>query len=174
VEFSVGDKVVHPGRGCGQIIGLEHLDLVEGFERYYVIEFPDKGLTVHVPVRKAEEVGVRPVMSRDELARVLDTLRARPRSLSEDFRERETRIREGLKTGQPLRLAEIVRDLTWLKRHAPLTKADRELLARGREFLSAEIALASGTDFLAAKRTIDAALPPLLWRELGIRLNDYK
>ena len=174
MKFSVGDKVVHPGRGCGQITGLERLDLVEGFERYYVIKFPDKGLTVHVPVRKVEELGVRPVMSRAELARVLDTLRTRPRSLSEDFRERESRIRERLESGRSLWIAEIVRDLTWHKRHAPLTRADKELLARGRGFLSAEIALASGTDIHDAKRTIDAALPPLLWRELGIRLNDHK
>ena len=59
MEFSVGDKVVHPGHGCGQIIGLERLDLVEGFERYYVIEFPDKGLTVHVPV--PEQSPLQPV-----------------------------------------------------------------------------------------------------------------
>ncbi len=35
MEFSVGDTVVHPGHGCGQIVGPERLDLVEGFERYY-------------------------------------------------------------------------------------------------------------------------------------------
>jgi RNA polymerase-interacting CarD/CdnL/TRCF family regulator len=44
MEFSVGEKVIHPRHGCGQIVGPERLDLVEAFERYYVIKFAEKGL----------------------------------------------------------------------------------------------------------------------------------
>jgi CarD family transcriptional regulator len=158
MEFSVGDKVVHPRYGCGQISGLERLDLVEGFERYYVIEIPDQGLTVHIPMSKIEKVGLRPIMSRAKLARVLDTLRGRPRPLSEDYKERQARIREKLKTGGPLRIAEMLRDLTWYERRAHLTEADSALLARGREFLAAEIALVTDTEVTDAKRAIDTAL----------------
>ena len=174
MQFSVGDKVIHPRHGCGQIVGLERLGLVEGFERYYVIKFPEKGLTVHVPVRKVEALRVRPVMSRAKLARVMDALRDRPHPLSEDFRERELRIRETLESGRPVRIAEAVRDLTWFKQHGRLTRADTDLLARGRELLAAEIALATGTDILDAKRTINIALERLLWQELEIRLNDHQ
>jgi CarD family transcriptional regulator len=158
MKLSVGDKVVHPRCGFGQVVGLERLDLVDGFERYYAIEIPDQGLTVHVPVRNAVELGVRPVMSRAKLARVLDMLRGKPRLLSEDYKERQAWIRERLEVGSPLRIAEIVRDLTWHERRAHLTKADSDLLARGRQFLSAEIALVTGTDIDAARRAIDVAL----------------
>jgi CarD family transcriptional regulator len=158
MEFSVGDKVVHPRCGFGQVVGLERLDLVDGFERYYAIRIPDQGLTVHVPVRKAVELGVRPVMSRAKLARVLDMLRGKPRLLSEDYKERQAWIRERLEAGSPLRIAEIVRDLTWHERRAHLTKADSDLLARGRQFLSAEIALVTNTDVADAKHAIDVAL----------------
>lgn len=174
MEFSVGDKVIHSGHGCGQIVGLEHLDLVAGFENYYLIKFPEKGLTVHVPVRKVEALGVRPVMSHAKLARVMDALRDRPHPLSEDFRERELRIRETLESGRPVRIAEAVRDLTWLKQHGRLTRADTDLLVRGRKLLSAEIALATGADILDAKQSIDAALELLLWQELEIRLHDHQ
>ncbi len=158
MEFSVGDKVVHPRHGFGQIIRLESLDLVEGFERYYVIEVPDQGLTLHVPVRKMEELGVRPVMSRAKLSRVLETLRGRPHQLSEGYKQRQDRVRERLETGGPLRIAEVVRDLTWHERRAYLTKADSELLARGRDFLAAEIAVVTNTEIVEAKQTIDTAL----------------
>ena len=158
MKFSVGDKVVHPRCGFGRVTGLERLDLVDGFERYYVIEIPDAALTVRVPVRKVTELGVRPVMSQAKLARVLATLRGKPRSLSEDYKERQARIRERLEAGGPLRIAEIVRDLTWHERREHLTKADSDLLARGRQFLSTEIALVTDTDVADAKHTIDAAL----------------
>jgi CarD family transcriptional regulator len=158
MEFSVGDKVVHPRCGFGRVTGLEHLDLVDGFERYYAIEIPDQGLTVRVPVRNAVELGVRPVMTRAKLARVLDMLRGKPRLLSEDYKERQAWIRERLDAGSPLRIAEIVRDLTWHERRAHLTKADSDLLARGRQALSAEMALVTNTDVADARHVIDAAL----------------
>jgi RNA polymerase-interacting CarD/CdnL/TRCF family regulator len=113
-------------------------------------------------------------MSRAKLARVMDALRDRPHPLSEDFKERELRIRETLESGRPVRIAEAVRDLTWLKQHGRLTRADTDLLARGRELLAAEIALATGTDILDANRSIDAALAPPLWLEFGIRLKDHQ
>jgi len=47
------------------------------------------------------------------------------------------------------------------------------LLARGRELLAAEIALATGTDILDAKQTMNVALERLLWQELEIRLNGH-
>jgi CarD family transcriptional regulator len=158
MEFSVGDKVVHPRHGFGQIIGMKHLDLVEGFERYYVIEIRDQGLIVNVPVRAIDTLGVRPVMSRAKMARVLATLRGRPSQLSEDYKERQARIREKLETGGPLRIAEILRDLTWHERRARLTSADSALLAKGRDFLAAEIAVVTDTEIANAKQAIDTAL----------------
>ncbi len=158
MQLSVGDKVVCPGRGVGQITRLERLDLVEGFERYYVIEMPDKGLTLRVPVRKTEALGIRPIMSRAELACVLDTLRGMPRQLSEDYKKRQDWVRERLEIGGPVRIAKIVRDLTWHERRARLTKVDTDLLARGRDSLTAEIASVTDTKIAEARQLIDDAL----------------
>lgn len=38
MEFSIGDQVVYPTHGIGQITGQEQLQLVEGYENYFVIE----------------------------------------------------------------------------------------------------------------------------------------
>lgn len=158
MQLTVGDRVVYPRHGMGRIRRLENMDVVEGFERYYVIDIPDQGLTVHVPVRKVEELGVRPVMSPAKLAQVLDTLCGRPHLLAEDHRKRQEWVREKLETGRPLRIAEIVRDLTWHERRAHLTKADSALLAQGRDILSAEMALVTDTPVADVKRTIDDAM----------------
>ena len=158
MQFSVGQKVIHPRYGVGRIINVEHQELVEGFKHYYVIKIPDKRLTVRVPMRKTDELGVRPVMSRAKLARVLDTLRSMPRQLPEDSKERQTRIREKLRTGRPIQIAKAVRDLTWHKRLAHFTKPDSDLLSRGRELLAAEIALVTDSEVADVNKTIDAAL----------------
>jgi CarD family transcriptional regulator len=158
MQFSVGDKVVHPHHGPGQVVGVEQKEIIEESKRYYVIEIPAQELTIYVPRRKVESVGVRPAMSRDKLARVLDTLRAYAPELPEDHKERQELIWEKLKTGEVLDIAEVVRDLLWHKKRAHLTKKDTDYLDRGRKRLAAEMALVSEMDLDDADKMIDDML----------------
>jgi len=167
MEFSVGDKVMYPNRGAGTIVGVEHQELVDGFEHYYVIKIHSKRLTLRIPMRMMEELRVRPVISQDKLARVWETLKSTPHRLSEDFRERQEEIREKLRSGQPLKIAEAIRDLTWHEHYAYLTKADSELLAQGRELLADEMALVLNKEIAETERMIDAALAVGIAAELG-------
>lgn len=165
MQFSVGDKLMHPQYGPGEITAMENRELMEGFKHYYVIELIMDGSTLYVPMRKMDELGMRPVMSRVKLAQVLATLRSMPRRLSKDFKERQGRIREKLASARPIKLAEAVRDLTGRRRRSRLTKVDKALLNRGRELLAAEMAMVTGTDILYAHETIDAALGSVIARE---------
>jgi CarD family transcriptional regulator len=115
-------------------------------------------MTVHVPVRKAVELGMRPAMPQAKIAGVLDTLRSKPNRLSQDYKERQENLWEKIKTCRPIPTAEAVRDLTWRKQRAHLTKKDSELLQRGQDFLAAEMALVLDTDVSEANGRIASAL----------------
>lgn len=141
MQFSVGDKVVHPGIGAGKVVGTKHQELGGGVKHYYVIDIPGRNSTIYVPVLKAEELGVRPAMSRRKVSRVFDTLASAAQPLPRDRGERQEQIEKRLKGDQSISVAEAVRDLAALERAAPLTSNDKELLARGRGFLAGEIAL---------------------------------
>jgi CarD family transcriptional regulator len=144
MQFSEGDKVVHPLYGPGQISGLVSRELVDGPRSYYVIDMPDQGLTLHVPVDKAEVLGIRPVMPRSMLVQVLKTLRSSPSRLPDDAKQRQVQLDAQFKTGEVLPLARIVRDLSWHGQRAHLTKRDSDLLKHGQERLAAEMAMVSG------------------------------
>jgi CarD family transcriptional regulator len=158
MQFSVGDKVVHPHHGPGRIAGIEHRDLLDGTKRYYVIEIPGQGLTVHIPVDKADKVGVRPAMAQSRLPRVLSTLRGRPRLLPEDFKERQEQVGAKLRTGRLMQLARVVRDLTWHRERAHLTRTDYDRLRQGSDRLAAEMALVSGDNVSDASKLIRATM----------------
>jgi CarD family transcriptional regulator len=158
MEFSVGDKVVHPHHGPGRIAGVERRKLMDVAKRYYVIEMPDRALTVYMPVRKAGEAGVRPAMPRSRLLQVLRTLRSRPRRLPEDYRERQEVIWDKLKTRRVMQLATVVRDLTWHRELAHLTRKDSDYLKQGQHLLAAEMALVSGSDISDSINLIDSTL----------------
>ena len=158
MKFSVGDKVVHPHHGPGRIAGVERREFLDGSKRYYVIEIPGQALTVYLPVRKVDEVGVRPAMPRSRLPEVLRTLRGRPRRLPENYQERQEQIWEKLRTGQVMQLARVVRDLTWHRERAHLTQKDSAYLKQGRELLAAEMALVSGDDVSEANALIESTV----------------
>ena len=158
MQFSVGDKVVHPSYGPGHVVGVERKALSDEAKRYYVIDIPARELTVYVPWRTAGDAGVRPAMSGDKRSRMIDTLRTEPEVLPDDYRERQEQVWEKLRTGRVLLIAEVVRDLTWHRMRAHLTKKDTEYLEKAKARLAGEMALVSGVEPGDAEQTIDAVL----------------
>jgi CarD family transcriptional regulator len=158
MQFSVGDKVVHPHHGPGRVVSVERRELMDGPKRYYVIEIPGQGLTVYIPVSKADGVGLRPAMPQSRLPRVLSMLRGRPRLLPDDYKERQEQVSAELKIGRVMQLARVVRDLTWHRKTAHLTKVDSDYLKQGRELLAAEMALVSGDTVSDASKLIEATM----------------
>jgi RNA polymerase-interacting CarD/CdnL/TRCF family regulator len=120
--------------------------------------------TAYVPIRKMDELGVRLVMSSGKLIQVLDTLQSVPCTLSNDYRERQERVREKLETGLPIPMAETVRDLAWHRKRRHLTQRDEALLKRGRERLATEMALATDAHVVETHELIDETLRTALAR----------
>ena len=158
MQFTVGDFVVHPHHGPGTITGMERRELLDGKKLYYEIEIPVQELSVFLPRRSMEDMGVRRAMSRTRLPRVLDKLKSQPRTLPKDFRKRQEGIWEQLKTGLVMQLAEAVRDLVWHEKREHLTKKDTEYLTLGKTRLAAEIALVTGEAVSDIERMIDETL----------------
>lgn len=157
-DFAVGDKVMYPHRGAGKIVGVENQELVEGFENYYVIEIPRDRLTLRVPFGKASDLGLRPVMTKTKMNRILRVLRSQPEELPNEYKERQQLIEIKLRTCSAKEIAEAVRDLTWHEQRAHLTKRDNDLLSQGRDLLASEMAMATDVDAMEVQQTIDATL----------------
>lgn len=156
--YSIGDKIVYPHRGAGTVTGVEQLELVEGFDQYYVIDIPAAGLTVHVPVDMVDDLAVRPVVSTTRLERVLNLLGKKAHPLPNEYKLRQIGVREKLASGRATPIAEVVRDLRWREEQAYLTKVDRRLLDEAREFLAEEVALITNTELPNAHEVIDMAM----------------
>jgi CarD family transcriptional regulator len=87
--FDIGDKVVHPNHGAGQVTGIKEQDLLEQYHRYYVIDLTVDDRTLMIPVSKAEEIGLRSISQEAALSKVWHTLDATAKTLSGDYRERQ-------------------------------------------------------------------------------------
>src|SRR5437868_2260831 len=72
--FEIRETVVHPRHGIAVIEG-RYIRKLEGQEREYLrIRVPETGLVLNVPVERAAEVGLRPVMSSKQANKILKIL----------------------------------------------------------------------------------------------------
>jgi CarD family transcriptional regulator len=156
--FDIGDKVVHPNHGAGQVKGIKEQDLLEQYHRYYVIDLAADDRTLMIPVSNAEEIGLRSISQEAALSKVWHTLDATAKTLSGDYRERQKRIQEKLKTGDVIKVAEVIRDLSFLKREDHLTSFDTKLFERAQQFLACEVALVEGVQVNEATQMISEIL----------------
>ena len=118
--FSVGETVVYPHHGAALIEAIE-TRVIKGEEKQYLVLRVAQGdLTVRVPAENAEIVGVREVVGEEGLTKVFDVLRAPHTEEPTNWSRRYKANLEKLASGNPLKVAEVVRDLTviWLH-HRP-------------------------------------------------------
>ena len=156
--FEIGDKVVHPTHGAGLVMGIKKEDLLEQYHCYYIIKLAVDDRTLMIPVSKAEEIGLRSISQGKALSQVWHTLGTATETLPDDYKKRQERIQEKLKTGDAIKVAEVIRDLSALKRENHLTSFDTRLLERARQFLACEIALVEGMQVSEAERMISETL----------------
>lgn len=158
MEFSVGQHIVHPAHGAGTIVGVQEQELVEGYQRYYVIRFADKRLTVRVPQRRTTELGLRRVMGSAKCEEVFAVLSSLPKQLPSNFKERRKTVENLIHSGKPLMVAEALRELSWRRELKPLNKADSELLTQANGMLVEEMTLATGEEKSDVEKQISKAL----------------
>jgi len=158
MAFSIGDKVMHPRFGGGEITGEEHRELVKGFEHYYVIKMLAARSTAYVPIGQMDQLGVRLVMTWAKLVQVMGILRSVPSALSNDHSERQAEVQVQLGSRLPIPVAQVVRDLSWRRKCKRLTQKDQAFLKHGRELLANEMALATDGDVMKAHEMIDGTL----------------
>lgn len=116
--FELGDQVVHPQHGVGQIVKLEDREFEHGdIRRYYEVQIPGNS-TVWVPVDLSNS-GLRRLANKSELAQCRKILQARPSPLTEDGRVRQSALVAHLKQGTLAAQCEVVRDLSAFVAHKP-------------------------------------------------------
>ena len=156
MAFKVGDWVVHPQHGLGQVTRLETKQFGSGeAQKYYEIALPKS--TLWVPV-ESPLIGLRPLTAKNDLSRYRGLLKGPPVPLSQDHHQRRGELMGRLKPGTFLVKCEVVRDLTaqsWRKR---LSEVEATLLRNTRDGLCQEWAVSEGVSVSDATQEVETLL----------------
>jgi CarD family transcriptional regulator len=158
MTFQVGETVVYPHHGAALIEAIESR-VINGQEKMYlVLKVAQGDLTVRVPAENAEFVGVRDVVGQDGLDRVFEVLRAPHTEEPTNWSRRYKANLEKLASGDVNKVAEVVRDLWRRDRERGLSAGEKRMLAKARQILVSELALAEGTNEDKAEAILDEVL----------------
>jgi len=157
--FGVGDKVVYPHHGAAVIARKEKLAFQGQRTDYFVLEVATDQLTLKVPVHKALEQGVRPVISQTVARKVLATFKLPPEEAGANWSRWYKLLTEKINSGDIFQVAEVVRDLTFAQQTKGISPALKRMLSKARLILASELRFALDVSEEEAMRRLDKSLP---------------
>ncbi len=139
MRFNVGDKAVYPAHGVTFVRGVESKKVSGQSISFYILEVKSSGATIMVPVDAAEKAGMRSLMSGEDISLVFSIL-SMPSKLSQKaWNKRIRQFNEKIRTGSISEVAEVIRDLWYLKSTKDLSYGEKKILEKSKELLVSEI-----------------------------------
>ncbi len=140
LEFVPGDFAVYPTHGVGRITGIESQQILGSEIEVFVVSFDKEKMTLRVPVAKAVSAGMRRLSTRDKMKAALVTMRGCARVKRTMWSRRAQEYGAKINTGDPISIAEVVRDLHRSGDQPDRSYSERQLYEAALDRLAREFA----------------------------------
>ena len=141
--FKVGDSAVYPAHGVAVVKKIEEKTVGGMKKSFYVLEVIENSMTIMVPTDNADSVGLREIISNEQVDEVYTILKQRNIKIDQTTWNRRYReYMEKIKTGSVYEIAEVLRNLFLLRHSKDLSFGERKMLDQAKNLLVKEISLA--------------------------------
>jgi CarD family transcriptional regulator, regulator of rRNA transcription len=148
--FVEGDHVVYPTHGVGKVERIA-IEEIAGHKLELIhITFEENRMTLRVPVAKARSAGLRKLATRKLFDEALAVLKGRARIKRTMWSRRAQEYEAKINSGDPLSIAEVVRDLHRNAGQPDQSFSERQIYEAAMDRLAAELAALDKTDKLTA------------------------
>ena len=139
IEFEVGDLVVYPHHGAGEVIKKEEKNILGEVREYLTIKILHNDMTVMVPSCNAGKAGLRRVIDEETVKKVLAVLSDDISEMPKNWNRRFKHNRDKIKTGDIYELAEVVRNLAIREQDKGLSTGEKQMYTRAKKILASEL-----------------------------------
>ena len=139
IDFEIGDNVVYPHHGAGQVIKKEQKEILGEVRQYLTIKILHNDMTVMVPCENAGKAGLRRVIDEDTVKKVLAVLSDDVSEMPKNWNRRFKHNRDKIKTGDIYELAEVVRNLAVREQDKGLSTGEKQMYTRAKKILASEM-----------------------------------
>ncbi|MBO6006351.1 MAG: CarD family transcriptional regulator [Aeriscardovia sp.] len=144
MSYNEGDIVVYPRHGCCKVIGTENRNDTVYIKLETISEL-NNDLTIMIPVKNLDMIGVRDVISpekADEILELFKTEKAEEKKMN--WSKRFKANQEKIYSGDLEQIAEVVRDLS--RKDADMANGEKKILSQAKDILYTEIAISKNMD----------------------------
>lgn len=156
--YTVGEKVVHPLHGAGEIAEIVGERVNGVMEQYYVFTAPLSGLTLKIPVANSGVVGLRRPVSRQQLSQLLSSLREMEENAADNWNHRYRENMERIKSGEVAQVARVVKSLMHRDARRGLSTVERKMLRSAKQILLSEIMLVEDLSYDGAEQLLSRSV----------------
>ena len=157
-EYKIGEIVVYPKHGVGEIIKIENMEISSIKTKFYVVKMEQAKLTIRVPIDKQDEVGLRKISSKKTVEDVFTTLKLKPKIRRIMWSRRAQEYETKIFSGEPIKIAEVVRDLFRKNSQSDQSYSERQMFQVAIERLAREVAAVEKTDYFQSTEKIEQIL----------------
>jgi len=157
-EFKIGEIVVYPKHGVGEILKIESMEVSNIKTKFYVVKMEQAKLTIRVPLEKQEEVGLRKISTKKIIEQVFEVLKLKPKIRRIMWSRRAQEYDSKIFSGEPIKIAEVVRDLYRKNSQAEQSYSERQMFQVAIERLAREVAAVEKTDYFQSTEKIETIL----------------
>lgn len=163
--FKVGDKIVYPTHGAGVIETIEERKVLKEKQDYYIMRMPVGEIVLMIPVKNAEEIGIRSIVDNKTAKKVVATFGAAIGEVNENWNKRYRENMQKIRTGDIYEVLEVVKMLMLRDRTKGLSTGERKMLNNAKHILLSELDLTDNYEY--------KQLEAVLCKEIDILCVEY-
>ncbi len=158
LDFKNGQYVVYPTQGVGKLLRVEDQSVGGQKMQMLVIEFDRNHMVLRVPLERAEISGLRPLVSQKKMNDAIESAKGKAGAKRMIWSRRKAIYEENINSGDPMKLAEVVRDLQRRSMADAMNFSGRQLYFRALERMAQEYAALHKLDLDEASDKIEEIL----------------
>ena len=156
--YQIGDKIVYPMHGAGVISAIEEKEILGTISSYYILKVPTGNISLMVPVKNAEEIGVRDVVEPSVIDELFIFIATAELQVNDNWNKRYRENMAKIKSGNLFEIGPIYQYLMKKDREKGLSSGEKKMFLSAHQILVSEIMLSLDISLSQAEELIEARL----------------
>ena len=141
IAFNSGDFVVYPAHGVGKVSDISKQKIAGSELELIVVNFDKDKMTLRIPMAKADTVGLRKISEASTMDDAVNVLKGKAKVKKIMWSRRAQEYENKINSGNPIAIAEVVRDLYRQDNLAEQSYSERQIYEQALDRLANEYAV---------------------------------
>ena len=141
IAFNSGDFVVYPAHGVGKVSDISKQKIAGSELELIVVNFDKDKMTLRIPMAKADTIGLRKISGADTMSEAVSVLKGKAKVKKIMWSRRAQEYENKINSGNPVAIAEVVRDLYRNENLAEQSYSERQIHEQALGRLASEYAV---------------------------------